>query len=207
MICRGKVRARPAIPAAALARRLHRRCTDADRNRQNGKMTQMRKTSVRSTIAVAALALSIGCANAQWGIGGYPDIPDSPLCSDYIRAWIAMAKDAEARECSPGGPVWSTVVKEQADFCLSAGTDANNARTEAMRYTLYGGSASLCAGCANIVDKVFHSVVDNVLYNCGFSNSDGRWSTSRESQIARCYAAAHPGGRLSKIEEFFVLRI
>jgi hypothetical protein len=75
-----------------------------------------------------------------------------------------------------------------------------------MRYTLYGGSASLCAGCANIVDKVFHSVIDNVLYNCGFSNSDGRWSTSRESQIARCYAAAHPGGRLSKIEEFYEIK-
>jgi hypothetical protein len=151
----------------------------------------MRTALMRIVFCALVLALSAGHAVAQWGFG-YPAIPDEPLCSDYIRAWIAMAKDAEARKCSPGGPVWSTDVKTQADFCLSAGVDANNARTEDMRSILNGGTASLCEGCAHEADIALNSVIDNILYSCGFSNSDGRWTPSKESQIARCIAANKP---------------
>jgi hypothetical protein len=114
----------------------------------------------------------------------WPDIPDEPLCSDYVTSWVRMAKLAQARGCSPGGPMWSTVVTVQGDYCLSAGTDANNARTAEMERVM-----SVCDACSNAVDGVMHDIVDNALYSCGFSNSDGRWSASRESQINRCVTA------------------
>jgi hypothetical protein len=162
----------------------------------------VRETLVRfSFIAALSLVPSAGhaevpCTLVEFVVSGtcyswWPEIPDEPLCSDYIAAWLKMAKAAEAKRCSPGGPMWATVYtsKNQGDFCLSAGTDGNNARTEEMKRVM-----SVCDACADTVDDVIRDIVDNTLYSCGFgkgfSNSDGRWTASRESQIARCVAAA-----------------
>jgi hypothetical protein len=146
------------------------------------------------SLAPSTVQAEVPCTAVEFIVTGtcyswWPDIPNEPLCSDYVTAWIAMAKAAKEKRCSPGGAMWSTVVRTQGDFCLSAGTDANNARTAEMKRVM-----SACDACSYTVDGIMRDIVDNALYGCGFgkgfSNADGRWSTSRESQINRCVAAA-----------------
>ncbi len=143
-----------------------------------------------SSLAPSAGHADVPCTPVEFVVTGtcyswWPKIPDEPLCSDYVTAWIAMAKAAKEKRCSPGGAEWSTDVRTLGDYCLSAGTDANNARTADMKRVM-----SACDACSHTVDGVLQDVVDNVLYGCGFSNPDGRWATSRESQINRCVVAA-----------------
>ena len=141
----------------------------------------MRKVLVRlAFFAALSLAPSAGhadvpCTPVEFVVSGtcyswWPTIPDEPLCSDYVTAWIAMAKAATEKKCSPGGAAWTTNVRAQGDFCLSAGTAANNARTADMKRVM-----SACDACSATVDGILHDVVDNKLYGCGFSNADGRW--------------------------------
>src|SRR4030088_2181803 len=101
--------------------------------------TSMRKILV-SLVFFAALSLGpsaghadVPCTPVEFVVTGtcyswWPKIPDEPLCSDYVTAWIAMAKAAKEKRCSPGGAEWSTVVRTQGDYCLSEGTNANNTR-------------------------------------------------------------------------------
>ena len=145
----------------------------------------MRKAVARSVFAAMAFLLSAHHAGAQFGFGDYPDPTGSPLCSDYVTYWVAAAKSAKDKRCSPGGPQWSTDVKVQADFCFSS-TDAEKAaRTNEMKQAM-----NFCDVCAASVDGRMSQIVDNILYRCGFSNSDGRWTPNREYHLKRCLSAA-----------------
>jgi hypothetical protein len=145
----------------------------------------MRKAVARFVFAAVAILLSAHHAGAQFGFGDYPDPTGSPLCSDYVTYWVAAAKAAKDKRCSPGGPEWSTDVKVQADFCFSSSDSEKAARTSDMKQAMV-----FCASCANSVDFRMTRIVDNILYRCGFSNPDGRWTPNREYHLKKCMAAA-----------------
>jgi hypothetical protein len=145
----------------------------------------MRNAVVRSVFAAVAFLLSANHAGAQFGFGDYPDPTGSPLCSDYVTYWVAAAKAAKDKRCSPGGPEWSTDVKVQADFCFSSSDSEKAARTNDMKQSML-----FCDTCASSVDFRMTQIVDNILYSCGLSNRDGRWTPNREYHLKKCMAAA-----------------
>jgi hypothetical protein len=99
----------------------------------------------------------------------------------YVPGWVAMAEAAKAKRCSPGGAAWTTDVRAQGDFCLSAGTAASEARTEEMKRVI-----SVCDVCSEEVDVILKAVMNNVLYSCGFSDAQtyGGASPSYSSESA-----------------------
>jgi hypothetical protein len=145
----------------------------------------MRNAVVRSVFAAVTFLLSVNHAGAQFGFGDYPDPTGSPLCSDYVTYWVAAAKTAQDKRCSPGGPEWSTDVKAQADFCFSSSDAEKAARTNDMKQAM-----PFCSACASSVDYRIVRIVDNITYGCGFSNPDGRWTPNREYHLKKCMAAA-----------------
>jgi hypothetical protein len=132
--------------------------------------------------------LATGSCESWW-----PEIPDEPLCSDYIAAWLRMAKAAKEKHCSPGGPMWATdyTKENQGDFCFSAGTDGNNARTEEMKRVM-----SACDACSYVAGIAVDAATDNKFWGCGLSDPTnpgaylyGNWTRSYQDQLNACIAA------------------
>jgi hypothetical protein len=145
----------------------------------------MRNAVVRFVFVALAFLLPVNHAGAQFGFGDYPDPTGSPLCSDYVTYWIAAAKEAKDKRCSPGGPAWSTDVKAQADFCFSSSDAEKAARTNELKQAM-----PFCSVCASSVDFRMSRIVDNILYRCGLSNPDGRWTANREYHLKKCMSLA-----------------
>ena len=141
----------------------------------------MRNVVAGLVFAAVGLVLSAGHAGAQYGIGDYPDIEGTGLCTDYSIPWTAMAKEAEAKRCSPGGPEWSTDSGAQFQFCAAASDSDKAARTSTMRRVMLS-----CESCSTLADYSMRQAAANYLHRCGFSNADGRWKLDRQFQLNRC---------------------
>src|ERR1700687_5779678 len=95
------------------------------------------RNSLRFVCAVIAIVFSASTADAQFGIGNYPDPSGGPLCPDIVNGWIANAQ--RVRQLGGCGlnlndPSLSLDRRVQADLCLSMdeGTAAN--RTSELRH-------------------------------------------------------------------------
>jgi hypothetical protein len=154
----------------------------------------MRNAVVSFVFAAASFLLSANHADAQWGVGDYPDPSGSLLCGDHVPYWIASAKRVRELGCPLlDGPMWSTDVRTQGDFCLSAGDDGIAARTASMKLAM-----ERCTHCAITTANRLHLIVENVTRRCGFESEDGRWTPDRNFQYTRCILNTYYSGEVGK---------
>ena len=117
--------------------------------------------------------------------GWYPEIPDSPLCSDIAAKWVAAAKEAESSGCYLEGYMWSTDSRTQGEYCLSVGDLDIASRTSDMRHQI-----AICRYCSHVANLMTDAAKVNDKLHCGYGGRgapDNRWVPDRKFHYNTCY--------------------